>query len=132
MVLIYVTDAFSKGDYFEVYEVDGVAPTTSSLIGMTPMVPVASGSVTDPDVAFNEPTYSHDVFEGILSAGTHYFAFREVGHNYGSGAFFVKFCPGSVGGEVTPYPVTPVMLIAALVGTFSLAIAVPTLSKRLR
>ncbi len=77
---ISVTDAFSKGDYFEVYEVNGVHPTIANLIGTTPQVPVVSGSVTDPDVAFADPTYSHDTFRVLLQSGIHYFAFRQLLH----------------------------------------------------
>jgi len=100
-VNLYVTDAWLQGDYFEVYEVDGVAPTQATLIGATPYVPPnGSGTIEDPDLAFNDPSYSHGIFRLSLSTGTHYFAFREVGHNWEGGGFYVKFCSPPVGGVV--------------------------------
>ena len=58
-VNITVTDSFAKGDYFEVWEVDGVFPTSGHHIGTTIQVPVASGTTGLPDPAFADPTYSH-------------------------------------------------------------------------
>jgi hypothetical protein len=95
---LYITDGWQKGDYFEIYKVDGVSPTTAQFIGITPQVPVAGGGVSNPDIAYADPTYSNAKFWIDLEAGTHYFAFREVGHNYGAGAFYVKFCPRPIGG----------------------------------
>jgi hypothetical protein len=99
---LYITDAWYQGDYFEVYEVDGLAPTQARLIGATPWVqPNGAGTVGDPDLAFNDPSYSHGIFHLSLSTGTYYFAFREVGHNFGGGGFFVKVCISNpVGGFV--------------------------------
>ena len=132
-ITLIVTDAYLMGDFFEVYRVDGVSPTTSQLIGRTPMVSKASAPrITDPDVAFATPGFSHGFVDLYLPAGTHYFAFREVGHNWGTGTFFVKCCPGPVGGEVIPSPLTSIMPVVALLGTISLAVTVPLLSKRLR
>lgn len=103
-VNLYITDRLLKGDYFEVYEVDGLAPTQATLIGTTPIVPVnGSGTLDNPDLNFIDPSYSHSMFRLSLSTGTHYFAFREVGHNWGDGGFYVKFCTLlSVGGFVEP------------------------------
>lgn len=111
-----VTDAYLKGDYFEVWEVNGLSPTQGQLLGTTPSVPKSDqGTTSNPDVAFVDPSYSHGVF-GLywLAAGKHYFAIREVGHNWGSGGLHVKFCspvpyiaPSPVGGVVAnTIPVT--------------------------
>jgi hypothetical protein len=51
-VTLQVTDAFAKGDMFDVNVNSVFAFTTSS-------VPTASSSTTDPNVAFADPTYSH-------------------------------------------------------------------------
>jgi hypothetical protein len=104
MVKLYITDAFTNGDYFEVYEVNGVSPTTAYLIGVTPIVPVATAGIVDPDAAFASPVFSHAVFSLNLGPGTHYFAFREVGHNFAGGAFYIKFCGSAVGGVVAAEP----------------------------
>ena len=50
-VQLYVTDAFVKGDRFEVYDND-------ILIGTTPTVDTAPPTTDDPDTAFADPTYS--------------------------------------------------------------------------
>jgi len=76
------------------------------------------GTTSDPDVAFADPTYSHSVFSlYMLAAGKHYYAIREVGHNWGEGGLHVKFCasvpgtPSPVGGVViNPIPVTGLIL----------------------
>ena len=140
-VVLIVTDAFAIGDYFEVYKVDGVAPTTGSWITTTLYVPKKDyPNLPKPDDALANPEYSHLAIPLHLTAGVHYFAFREVGHNWGSGAFFVKFCTPAdakgisiaVGGEVFPSPLTSVMPIVAILGVVSLIVAVPRLSRRLR
>jgi hypothetical protein len=118
---IVVTDSFSKGDYFEVWEVDQDCGVVSSgyHIGTTPQVPLASSTTGLPDPAFADPTYSHGTFRVLLQSGIHYFAFREAGHNYGSGAFYVRFCPGPivsppVGGNLLPSNSALVSLVTLL------------------
>ena len=66
------------------------------------MMPLTGGSVADPQIAYEDPTYSSTKFTVHLSPGTNYFVFREVGHNCGGGGVFVKIPQGSppVGGEL--------------------------------
>ncbi len=126
---ISVTDAYLTGDYFEVYEVNGISPTTASLIGTTPSVPTGGGGVSDPDIAFDDPNYSHDTFRVLLQSGKHYFAFREVGHNFGGGGFFARFCPGpaigAVGGNLAPANrLTVVSPLVAMLSIFGIVLVV--------
>jgi hypothetical protein len=127
---IVVTDVWAKGDYFEVWEVDGVSPTSGHLIGTTPQVPISGSTTTQPDVAFADPTYSHGSFRVLLQSGTHYFAFREVGHNWGGGAFYVKFCYTSapIGGTLMPVDTlvagTPYFALVGVVGVVLIVAAV--------
>ena len=139
IVDIVVTDAFAKGDYFEVWEVDQACGIvlSSYYIGTTPQVPLSgSGTTNLPDPAFADPTYSHGTLRVRLQSGIYYFAFREVGHNYGGGAFYVKFCPGPivslpVGGSLLPVNglVVGTPLIA-LVGAFGAVLIVAAVKKR--
>ncbi len=97
VVDIYMTDVLLKGDVFEIYEVNGVAATHSILIGTTPWVPQGPNPdptmTSNPDVAWNDPTYSHGKFTWSLSAGTHYFAIRAATSPWGIGGAYIKFCP---------------------------------------
>ena len=106
MVDVYITDAFIQGDNFELWKVNGVIPTTGQLIGTTPSVPPGGGGTDDPNVAWNDPAYSHAKFTLALTAGTHYFAIRAATSLFGSGGAFIKFCPGKnvppVGGNLLP------------------------------
>lgn len=103
-IQMLVTDAFVAGDYFEVYEVDGVQLTTSRLIGVTPYVPpnVNMQIWNDPDAAVMNSSYSHANFElPQLSPGKHYFAFKQVAvWYYPAGSAYVKFCARPVGGVI--------------------------------
>ena len=128
---IVVTDVWAKGDYFEVWEVNGISPTSGHLIGTTPQVPISVTTTTQPDIAFADPTYSHGTFRVLLQPGTHYFAFREVSHNYGAGSFYAKFCPGPIGGTLMPVD----SLVAgtpyfALVGVVGVVLIVAAVKKR--
>ena len=116
-VNITVTDAFDAGDNFEVWEVNGISPTTGTLIGTTPHVPDNyTIGISDPDLALNNPAYSHASFIVDLTPGTHYFAFREVSHSIPSGGgAFVKFSEAmAVGGYVIPTGVDFVPIVALL------------------
>jgi hypothetical protein len=57
-----VTDAFAKGDAFNVYDF-------GTLIGATPIVALSSDLNSDPAVSVLDPTYSHRSFS--LGAGAH-------------------------------------------------------------
>ena len=83
-VQLYVTDAFVKGDRFEVYDND-------VLIGTTTQVPVAYGDVADPDTAFADPTYSSGVF--LLDAGTHAITILNINNVAASGRGYLKVEP---------------------------------------
>lgn len=80
-----VTDAFCKGDQFAVFDF-GVQ------IGVT--TAVAAGAcagptdVFDPDIAFNDPTYSHGVF--ILGPGNHSITFQVITNPFSSGGAFFR------------------------------------------
>ncbi|MGD0329664.1 MAG: hypothetical protein ABSB40_04355 [Nitrososphaeria archaeon] len=126
VVNITVTDAFAAGDNFEVWEVNGISPTTGTLIGTTPHVPDNyTIGISDPNLALINPAYSHASFIVDLTPGTYYFAFREVSHSIeGGGGAFVKFSEAmTIGGYVLPtgFDFVP---IVALLGIFGVATVV--------
>jgi hypothetical protein len=75
-----VTDAFCRGDVFEIYD-NGV------LIGSTPVVPADEDcderQPRKPGGAFRDPTYSHGVLQ--LGAGDHSVQLLAVVNFFGSG-----------------------------------------------
>jgi hypothetical protein len=84
-VVVSVTDAFCRGDQFEVLD-------SGTPIGTTTSVPVFGcddpNLVEDPDVAFQDPSYSHGRF--VLGAGSHSITIREITGVIGSGAGFLR------------------------------------------
>jgi hypothetical protein len=84
-VVLQVTDAFCRGDRFELR--DG-----GTVVGTTPSVPVFGctdpNQVTDPVVAFQDPSYSHGRF--VLGAGAHSITIREITGALGGGAGFLR------------------------------------------
>jgi len=76
-----VTDAFSKGDSFSVFDF-GV------LVGSTPFVPSGGGATDDPAVAVLDPTYSHGSF--LLSPGSHSITIRADNSPFGGGAAYFR------------------------------------------
>ena len=69
--LFEITDAYQKGDTFDVY-IDGALAFTTPSVATDP-----SGAVIDPNVAFADPTYSHASYP--LTSGYHEI---NVGVNY--------------------------------------------------
>ncbi|MFN2608945.1 MAG: calcium-binding protein [Acidimicrobiales bacterium] len=85
--VVTVTDAFCKGDQFQVFD-NGVA------IGTTSSVPVDSscgvaGTTSDPDVAVHDIGYSHESF--LLPAGNHSITIQTIVNPFpGGGAAFLR------------------------------------------
>ncbi len=84
-VTLTVTDAFLKGDSFEILD-SGVS------IGTTSAVPTASASCgSDPAVCVNDPTVSHGVFN--LGPGPHSITIRAHTSPFGTGAAYFRVDP---------------------------------------
>jgi hypothetical protein len=83
-VRLDVTDDFSKGDRFEVYDF-GVS------IGLTSLVPTVAGSEVGPEPAFNDPTYSSGSF--ILGAGPHSITLLVVQNPFDGGRGYLRAMP---------------------------------------
>jgi hypothetical protein len=133
---IYITDFALRGDNFELYEIDGMTPTTANLLGTTPWVPQGPDPdplyTADPDVAWATPGFSHSMFTWYLTAGTHYFAIRAVASPWGSGSACIKFCPSNspVGGTLLPRS-SSVVSVIALVGAIGAAAIVVGSKKKI-
>ena len=94
-----VTDAFLKGDSFDVYDF-------GALIGSTSMVPASSSNTTsDPDAAFADPTYSHGVF--ALGVGAHDISLVTSVSPFGGGGAYLRRDPAMAS---TPEPGTVALL----------------------
>jgi hypothetical protein len=81
-VLFKITDAFYQGDTFLV-NIDGAAISFT-----TPTVPSGSGSVSDPDLAFADPTYSHSWV--LLGAGAHSVDVFAAASPHGAGGAYLE------------------------------------------
>lgn len=81
-VLFKVTDAFDKGDTFTV----DINP--GALVFNTDSVPTASGTVSDPDTAFADPTYSHGSW--LLGPGTYTVDIFANAAPFGGGAGYAE------------------------------------------
>jgi hypothetical protein len=79
-----VTDAFLKGDAFEVFD-SGVS------IGTTPAVPTGSDCGSDPAVCVNDPAVSHRAFN--LGPGPHSITIKAVTSPFGAGAAYFRVDP---------------------------------------
>lgn len=83
--IISVTDAFLKGDRFEIF--DG-----ASSLGVT-SVPAATGACgPDPDPCFADPGVSTGVF--WVGPGAHSITIKAIASPFGSGAAYFKVEPG--------------------------------------
>ena len=99
--LFEITDAYQKGDIFDVY-IDGLLPFT------TPWVPPdTSGAVIDPNVAFADPTYSHASY--LLAPGYHQINVDVNYSPYQSGTAYLQ-----VLSDAAPEPATVLFLGSGL------------------
>jgi len=77
-----VTDAFQRGDQFEVYDYGISIGTTSSVLAN----PDSCGS--DPDVCVGDSTVSHHVF--VVGPGDHEITIQAISSPYGGGAAYFR------------------------------------------
>ena len=97
--VLTVTDAYLKGDVFDVYDF-------GTLIGSTSMVPAStSNTTTDPDVALADPTYSHGMF--ALGVGAHDISLITSVSPFGGGGAYLRRDPAIAS---TPEPGTVALL----------------------
>lgn len=85
-VLLKITDVACRGDQFQVF--DFVVS-----IGTTPVVPVdpvgeCDPYITDPDIAFQDPSYSHGSF--VLGTGSHSIVIVAITNPFRAGTGFVR------------------------------------------
>ena len=100
-VNVFVTDDFSKGDRFEVFDF-GVSQ------GLTSAVATAAAGEVGPAAAFLDPTYSHGVF--TLAAGAHSITIQAVDSPFGGGRAYIMVQP------VVPLPGSALMGLGTLGG----------------
>lgn len=95
-----VTDAFDHGDQFDVF-------VNSLLAFTTPAVGTSSGSVTDPDIAFADPLYSHAFI--ALGPGSYTVDVFAAASPFGGGGAYIEVASASV-----PQPAAWALLSSAL------------------
>ena len=105
--LLTVTDAWSKGDAFEIFD-------SSVSIGSTPLVASVAGSVSDPAICVLDPTISHAVFS--LAAGPHSITIQTIASPYGSGGAY--FRADNAGAGAIPAPSALLLVMSGLLGAF--------------
>ncbi len=101
---LIVTDAFQKGDIFEVFD-------NGNSIGSTSSIPVnATSCGSDPEPCSTDPTVSHRIFE--LPAGPHSITIKAAASPYQQGAAYFRvdnkrehFVCYRVKGETRPHEV---------------------------
>jgi hypothetical protein len=98
-VTLKVTDAFSRGDQFDVF-------VNSVLSFTTALVPAGEGSVSNPDLAFADPTYSHGSV--LLEAGSYSVDIFVAASPWESGGAYVGFESG------VPEPATWLLAVPGL------------------
>jgi hypothetical protein len=101
-VLFKITDAFDKGDQFEVY-------INSVLTFTTPDVPVVGAAVSNPDLAFADLSYSHGSW--LLNAGSYSINVFAYDSPWGGGGAYLEVETASV-----PEPTTILLLGLGLMG----------------
>jgi hypothetical protein len=84
--VVKVTDVACRGDQFEIFDF-GVS------IGTTPAVPVdevgeCDPYITDPDVAFEDPSYTHGSF--VLPPGSHSITIVAITNPFSAGTGFIR------------------------------------------
>jgi len=100
-VYLNVTDAFQKGDTFDVY-VNGPLSYTTTGVPIDPL-----GAVTDPNLAFADPTYSHGSVE--LGAGSYTVDIFANQSPYGGGGAYVE-------AVTAPEPNSLLLMVIGLIG----------------
>jgi hypothetical protein len=81
-VVLKVTDAFKHGDVFLVYDL-GLPLFLTSIVAVNP-----SEDVSNPDIAFADPTYSHG--SAILGAGAHSIEIFAASSPFGGGGAYME------------------------------------------
>jgi hypothetical protein len=80
--ILKITDAFLKGDRFEVFDF-------GTLLGSTSIVPTSTDDTTsNPDLAFADLTYSKGTF--FLAPGLRSISIRVLDSPFGSGGAFIR------------------------------------------
>jgi hypothetical protein len=79
--VISVTDAFDYGDVFAVYDF-------GALLGQTSPSAALTGSISDPNIAWTDPGYSHGAF--TVGAGNHDITMVAVASPWGGGRGYIK------------------------------------------
>lgn len=102
-VYFKITDAFNTGDSFDV-NID-----SGAIVFTTPSVAAVSGPVTDPDLAFADPAYSHAIVS--LSPGPHTVDVFAHDSPFGGGGAYLEVQ------AVVPEPGTLILLGAGLLAT---------------
>lgn len=108
-----VTDAFSRGDVFDIYDFDTLIGSTS-LVDINPILP----QTRDPEVAFADTTYSSGEF--TLAPGEHSITIRPNISPFGLGAgYFQLYASPQVSQPTSvPEPISVLSLLA--LGSFGI------------
>jgi hypothetical protein len=96
-VYLQVTDAYRKGDRFEVL-VNGIFSFVTSAVEL------GEGSVSNPDAAFADPTYSSG--QVLLGPGAYRVDIFAAASPYGSGGAYVQVVTARIPGPEVPEPST--------------------------
>lgn len=109
-----VTDAFQKGDAFDVY-VDSIFRFRASAVASD-----AGGVVTDPDTGFADPTYSSGQL--VLAAGSYSVEIFTKTSPFGGGGAFLQVSRTTLppDGTGVPQPSTYALMAAGMSGLWLL------------
>jgi hypothetical protein len=113
-ILLQVTDAFQKGDSFDVY-VDSIFRFSTSAVAID-----AGGAVTDPDAAFADLTYSSGQL--VLAAGSYTVDIFTKASPFGGGGAFLQVSRTTLPPDPTgvPEPSTYALMAAGVSGLWLL------------